>query len=95
MTRNLDWRVEALVPILNPTVHRQVLNEILIQNELDEANSWELKADGEYIRTQPSIGEEAGGHSAHHYFLTHESLSGKGGGVNLPSKPRRQRETDL
>ena len=81
------------MPILNPTVHRQILYEILMQNILDDSNSWDLNADGEYLRTLPLNGNEA--HHAHNYFLTHESLSGKGAGSPPLSKPHRQREQDL
>ncbi len=69
-------------------MHRQVLNEVLMQNMLDSANSWDLMADGEFVRS-------AGDYNAHDYFLTHESLSGKGGGTPLAHKPHRSREQDL
>ncbi len=81
------------MPILNPTVHRQILNEVLMQNMLDVTNSWDLMADGEYLRSTAPEGQVA--HNAHDYFLTHESLSGKGGGVHVPGKMHRQREQDL
>ena len=98
MTRNLDWRVEALVPILNPTVHAQVLDEIVMNNVLDTANSWALKADGEYVRV-PAPGDSNGTHThdAHVYFQTHNSLSGRGtGSVSGEAHGfHRSRENDI
>jgi len=78
MPRNFDWRVEALVPVENETVHRQVLDEIMGANLRDQALSWRLDAEGEYVRES----NDPDAFSAHTYFMTNPSLSGRGSAID-------------
>ncbi len=81
--RNLSRRIEALVPIDNATVHKQILDQIMVANLKDQKQSWELQPDGRYLRTP----HEATDFCAHDYFMQNPSLSGRGSAIEEDDAP--------
>ncbi len=98
MMRNFDHRVEVMVPIENPTVHAQILDQIMMASLKDERQSWTLDAKGHYTR----VNGDPSSFCAHDYFMVNPSLSGRGKALRkgkfpteaartVKSKPRRKK----
>ncbi len=95
MSRNLDRRVESLVPITNKTVHDQVLEQVLLANLLDTGQSWLLDSGGQYLRVAED--DDVTPFNLHSYFMQNPSLSGRGAALtsgNVPELTLRRGRID-
>ena len=85
MPRNLERRVETLVPLFTPTVHEQVLGQIMAVNLADNQQSWLLQSDGTWQKKKVEKGMPIV--NAHQYFMDNPSLSGRGSAL-----PKRKKQ---
>ncbi|AZV39755.1 RNA degradosome polyphosphate kinase [Komagataeibacter xylinus] len=74
MQRNMDWRVESMVPMLDPQIHARVLDQIMMIDLKDNLQSWILQRNGVWRRLEPGRRP----FSSHEYFMEHPGYPVRG-----------------
>ena len=58
MRRNLDFRVEAVTPILDPDNQAELMDILQIMLN-DNRNAWDMMSDGSYVQRRPPSGTKS------------------------------------
>lgn len=67
MRRNLDRRIEVLVPVTRPHLVAHIRDQVLAKYLLDDTNAWDMQPDGSYVRRTPG----AKPFSVQEYLMAH------------------------
>jgi exopolyphosphatase/pppGpp-phosphohydrolase len=83
MPRNMDHRIELMIPLENPTVHAQILGQVMLANLKDVRQSWLMQPDGSYLRIAFNDELKSTSFASHDFFLSNPSLSGRGSALHM------------
>jgi polyphosphate kinase len=85
MPRNLERRIEAVVPVEDPA-HRNSIRDLLLLMWRDNRQAWELRPDGSYVQRHPATGEEERG--THRLLADGYRDSGRAHAAEFPATGR-------
>ena len=92
MTRNLDRRVEAVVPVEDPAL-RETLDEVLSTMLDDNRRRWEMRPDGSYVQARPGPEEES--RDTHEVLMRRARTRAPDERSGRETEPRRDPSVDL